>query len=154
MEQPKMFGMLWLWWMRRWMVPGCPDCILWFPMFSTLLATRKGMIQFTLVGNKEGVWWMYERHNIWMQFLAIFDLGSGKIILLYSGYVISPGERDREFQAGWNREHVWPRSKGPKRGREKHVFFRMNPRSLWHVYRFATSWDALSRRTFFSALTT
>ncbi|CAK9067724.1 unnamed protein product [Durusdinium trenchii] len=38
--------------------------------------------------------------------------GSGKIILLYSGYVISPGERDREFQAGWNREHVWPRSKG------------------------------------------
>ncbi|CAJ1393053.1 unnamed protein product, partial [Effrenium voratum] len=38
--------------------------------------------------------------------------GTGRIILLYSGYVIEPGTRDHEYQAGWNREHVWPRSKG------------------------------------------
>lgn len=37
---------------------------------------------------------------------------SGRICLLYSGYEISPGDRDQEFQAGWNREHVWPRSHG------------------------------------------
>ena len=37
-------------------------------------------------------------------------LDSSKIILLYSGYVIDPGHRDHEYQAGWNREHVWPKS--------------------------------------------
>ena len=35
---------------------------------------------------------------------------SGHIVLLYSGYVIDPGHKDHEYQAGWNREHVWPKS--------------------------------------------
>lgn len=37
-------------------------------------------------------------------------MNSDKIVLLYSGYVIAPGERDHEYAAGWNREHVWPKS--------------------------------------------
>lgn len=28
----------------------------------------------------------------------------GRIVLLYSGYVIHPGDRDHEYQAGWNRD--------------------------------------------------
>lgn len=35
---------------------------------------------------------------------------TGRIILLYSGYEIDPGQKDHEYQAGWNREHVWPKS--------------------------------------------
>ena len=27
----------------------------------------------------------------------------GRLVLLYSGYVIPPGARDHEFSAGWNR---------------------------------------------------
>lgn len=35
-----------------------------------------------------------------------------KIVLIYSGYEIDPGPRDREYaEAGWTREHVWPRSR-------------------------------------------
>ena len=38
------------------------------------------------------------------------SMNSDNIVLLYSGYVIAPGERDHEYAAGWNREHVWPKS--------------------------------------------
>ncbi|AUF82166.1 endonuclease-1 [Tetraselmis virus 1] len=34
------------------------------------------------------------------------------IILLYSRNSIHPGVKDKEYLSGWNREHVWPKSKG------------------------------------------
>ena len=40
------------------------------------------------------------------------DADPSKIVLLYSGYVIDPGARDREYADGrWTREHAWPRSR-------------------------------------------
>ena len=58
----------------------------------------------------------YSRHassgkDVW-DALTLMDacLYSRRIILLYSGYVIDPGQRDHEYAAGWNREHVWPKS--------------------------------------------
>lgn len=36
---------------------------------------------------------------------------SQKVVLLYTGYVVSRGERDKEYLQGWNREHVWPQSR-------------------------------------------
>ena len=46
--------------------------------------------------------------------LTMMDVSqrAGRIVLLYSGYEIPPGDRDEEYRAGWNREHVWPRSHG------------------------------------------
>ncbi|CAE7250903.1 bsn [Symbiodinium microadriaticum] len=59
----------------------------------------------------------YSRHasdgkDVW-DALTLMDAAldsTGRIILLYSGYEIDPGQKDHEYQAGWNREHVWPKS--------------------------------------------
>jgi endonuclease I len=36
---------------------------------------------------------------------------SRQIVLLYTGYIIDPGDRNKEYLEGWNREHAWPQSR-------------------------------------------
>eukprot|EP00435_Cladocopium_sp_Y103_P057616 s98_g19.t3 len=50
------------------------------------------------------------REDVWDALTMMDAQPDGRIVLLYSGYVIRPGERDHEFSAGWNREHVFPKS--------------------------------------------
>ena len=48
------------------------------------------------------------REDVWDALTMMDAQPDGRIVLLYSGYVIPPGARDHEFSAGWNRDSEWP----------------------------------------------
>lgn len=53
-----------------------------------------------------------DRIDTWDALKMLDGDGDGGVELLYSGYSVPAGQRDREYAAGWTREHVWPRSHG------------------------------------------